>query len=181
MSFLFFLALLADAKDQLNLPNMNNLTSTTTMEMFQSSLMLKITRSVMEDTTVPNTTETPTPDLGSTTNFDYIKYTTMKPCKCILFLFNEILNKLTQFLWLLLSVSVIIPTLPEFRHKIIHSRPYQSKHNHDHHWGPFFEEPLNVTSGALQVGFHLGTEAILNCRVGMLKDKTVIICNENFF
>lgn len=27
----------------------------------------------------------------------------------------------------------------------------------------------------MQVGFHEGTESILNCRVGMLKDKTVII------
>jgi hypothetical protein len=72
------------------------------------------------------------------------------------------------------QLSVIVPTLPEFRHKIVHARPYQSnKHYHDQHWGPFFEEPLNVTSGALQVGFHLGTEAILHCRVGMLKDKTV--------
>lgn len=53
--------------------------------------------------------------------------------------------------------------------------PYQSKHHHERHWGPFFEEPLNVTSGALQVGYHLSTEAILNCRVGMLKDKTVSI------
>uniref|UniRef100_A0A182R466 Ig-like domain-containing protein n=1 Tax=Anopheles funestus TaxID=62324 RepID=A0A182R466_ANOFN len=53
--------------------------------------------------------------------------------------------------------------------------PYQSKHHHERHWGPFFEEPVNVTSGAaLQVGYHLSTEAILNCRVGMLKDKTVM-------
>lgn len=41
-------------------------------------------------------------------------------------------------------------------------------------WGPFFEEPTNGTDGTLQVGFHLGTEAILNCRVGMLKDKIVM-------
>ncbi|XP_052889860.1 uncharacterized protein LOC128298159 [Anopheles moucheti] len=53
--------------------------------------------------------------------------------------------------------------------------PYQSKHHHERHWGPFFGEPVNVTSGAaLQVGYHLSTEAILNCRVGMLKDKTVM-------
>ncbi|XP_058116020.1 uncharacterized protein LOC131258680 [Anopheles coustani] len=53
--------------------------------------------------------------------------------------------------------------------------PYQSKHHHERHWGPFFEEPVNVTSGAaLPVGYHLSTEAILNCRVGMLKDKTVM-------
>ncbi|XP_062554792.1 uncharacterized protein LOC134219910 [Armigeres subalbatus] len=69
---------------------------------------------------------------------------------------------------------LLVPTLPDIRHRIIHSMPYQSKHHHERHWGPFFEEPLNVTSGALQVGYHLSTEAILNCRVGMLKDKTVM-------
>ncbi|XP_055635386.1 uncharacterized protein LOC129775121 [Toxorhynchites rutilus septentrionalis] len=69
---------------------------------------------------------------------------------------------------------LLVPTLPDIRHRIMHSMPYQSKHHHERHWGPFFEEPLNVTSGALQVGYHLSTEAILNCRVGMLKDKTVM-------
>ncbi|XP_055539778.1 uncharacterized protein LOC129726750 [Wyeomyia smithii] len=69
---------------------------------------------------------------------------------------------------------LLVPTFPDIRHRIIHSMPYQSKHHHERHWGPFFEEPLNVTSGALQVGYHLSTEAILNCRVGMLKDKTVM-------
>ncbi|XP_049536952.1 uncharacterized protein LOC125951877 [Anopheles darlingi] len=71
---------------------------------------------------------------------------------------------------------LLIPTLPEVRRsRIVHSMPYQSKHHHERHWGPFFEEPVNVTSGAaLQVGYHLSTEAILNCRVGMLKDKTVM-------
>lgn len=68
---------------------------------------------------------------------------------------------------------VIVPTLPDFsRHRIGHKQ-YQSKYHHDRHFGPFFEDPLN-TSGTLQVGFHEGTESILNCRVGMLKDKTVI-------
>ncbi|XP_049276674.1 uncharacterized protein LOC125760523 [Anopheles funestus] len=71
---------------------------------------------------------------------------------------------------------LLIPTLPDVRRsRIVHSMPYQSKHHHERHWGPFFEEPVNVTSGAaLQVGYHLSTEAILNCRVGMLKDKTVM-------
>lgn len=70
--------------------------------------------------------------------------------------------------------SVIVPTLPDFsRHRIGHKQ-YQSKYHHDRHFGPFFEDPLN-TSGTLQVGFHQGTESTLNCRVGMLKDKTVII------
>lgn len=68
---------------------------------------------------------------------------------------------------------VIVPTLPDFsRHRVGHKQ-YQSKYHHDRHFGPFFEDPLN-TSGTLQVGFHQGTESILNCRVGMLKDKTVI-------
>uniref|UniRef100_A0A182JL96 Uncharacterized protein n=1 Tax=Anopheles atroparvus TaxID=41427 RepID=A0A182JL96_ANOAO len=71
---------------------------------------------------------------------------------------------------------LIIPTLPDMRRsRVVHSMPYQSKHHHERHWGPFFEEPVNVTSGAaLPVGYHLSTEAILNCRVGMLKDKTVM-------
>ncbi|XP_016951799.1 uncharacterized protein LOC108025731 [Drosophila biarmipes] len=52
----------------------------------------------------------------------------------------------------------------------------RSKHHHEHHWGPFFEEPLNSpTSGDnLVSAVHLFTEAVLNCRVGMLKDKTVM-------
>ena len=62
-----------------------------------------------------------------------------------------------------------------------------SKHHHEHHWGPFFEEQPHLNGSvltgttthfgksatALQIGIHLGTEAILNCRVGMLRDKTV--------
>lgn len=61
------------------------------------------------------------------------------------------------------------------RHKVAsHTRQYQSKHHHEHHFsGPFFEGPLNTTTGALQVAVHLHTEGIFNCRVGMLKDKTV--------
>lgn len=80
------------------------------------------------------------------------------------------------FLRLLLffARAVIVPTLPDFsRHRVGHKQ-YQSKYHHDRHFGPFFEEPQNDT-GTLQVGFHQGTESILNCRVGMLKDKTVII------
>lgn len=69
---------------------------------------------------------------------------------------------------------VIVPTLPDFSRQRIGHKQYQSKYHHDRHFGPFFEDPLN-TSGTFQVGFHQGTEAILNCRVGMLKDKTVII------
>ncbi|XP_055676849.1 uncharacterized protein LOC129786070 isoform X2 [Lutzomyia longipalpis] len=64
--------------------------------------------------------------------------------------------------------------IPTFRPRATHVRTYPSKHHHEHHWGPFFEEPLNATSGALQVGIHVATEAVLNCRVGMLKDKTVM-------
>lgn len=79
---------------------------------------------------------------------------------------------------------VIVPTLPEFnRHRLSGQKQYQSKHHHDRHFGPFFEEPLN-TSGTLQLEFHEGTESILNCRVGMLKDKTVnqlfLFLNMNF-
>lgn len=76
-----------------------------------------------------------------------------------------------NFMFEFFSFAVIVPTLPNFRRRVEH-KTFQSKHHHDHHWGPFFEEPLN-TSGTLQVGFHYATEAILNCRVGMLKDKTV--------
>lgn len=53
-------------------------------------------------------------------------------------------------------------------------RQYQPKHHHEHHFtGPFFEGPLNPSDGALSVAVHLYTEGIFNCRVGMLKDKTV--------
>lgn len=61
------------------------------------------------------------------------------------------------------------------RHKVAaHTRQYQSKHHHEHHYsGPFFEGPLNTSAGALNVGVHLHTEGVFDCRVGMLKDKTV--------
>lgn len=63
------------------------------------------------------------------------------------------------------------------RHRLGHKQ-YQSKHYHDQ-FGPFFEDPLNTT-GTLQIGFHEGTESILNCRVGMLKDKTVMWVRRTF-
>lgn len=49
--------------------------------------------------------------------------------------------------------------------------PYQSyhDHHHEHHWGPYFEDEKKYT----QVTAHVGSEALLNCRVVMLKDKTV--------
>lgn len=58
-----------------------------------------------------------------------------------------------------------------------HPRQYQStKHHREHHFsGPFFEGPLNPSDGALNVAVHLYTEGIFNCRVGMLKDKTVSV------
>lgn len=78
---------------------------------------------------------------------------------------------------------VITPSLTDMRRKGNHQRTYSSKHHHDHHWGPFFEEPQlsrdstnNLSKSEqtpVQVGIHLGTEAFLNCRVGMLRDKTV--------
>ncbi|XP_031636316.1 uncharacterized protein LOC116349159 [Contarinia nasturtii] len=56
-----------------------------------------------------------------------------------------------------------------------HTRQYQSKHHHEHHYsGPFFEGPLNTSAGALNVAQYTGTEGVFNCRVGMLKDKTVM-------
>jgi hypothetical protein len=74
--------------------------------------------------------------------------------------------------------SVIVPTLPDFSRQRVGHKQYQSKYHHDRHFGPFFEDPLN-TSGTLQVGFHEGTESILNCRVGMLKDKTVMVFKDS--
>ncbi|KAJ8718481.1 hypothetical protein PYW08_002718 [Mythimna loreyi] len=50
--------------------------------------------------------------------------------------------------------------------------PFQSyahDHHHEHHWGPYFEEEKYT-----QVTAHVGAEALLNCRVVMLKDKTVM-------
>ncbi|XP_036340716.1 uncharacterized protein LOC118750087 [Rhagoletis pomonella] len=55
------------------------------------------------------------------------------------------------------------------------TRTFRNKHHHEHHWGPFFEEPPNSTAaGENSISAHLFTEAALNCRVGMLKDKTVM-------
>lgn len=45
---------------------------------------------------------------------------------------------------------------------------YSRDHHHEHHWGPYFEEEKYT-----QVTAHVGAEALLNCRVVMLKDKTV--------
>ncbi|XP_041980429.1 uncharacterized protein LOC121734083 isoform X2 [Aricia agestis] len=47
--------------------------------------------------------------------------------------------------------------------------PYQEYHHYERHWGPYFEEK-NVT----RLSAHVGSEALLNCRVVMLKDKTVM-------
>ena len=62
------------------------------------------------------------------------------------------------------------------RSRVDRVRTFKSKHHHERHWGPFFEEPqLNSTAPGdnLVSAAHLYTEAVLNCRVGMLKDKTV--------
>ncbi|KAL7745793.1 hypothetical protein ACLKA6_009988 [Drosophila palustris] len=56
------------------------------------------------------------------------------------------------------------------------SRTFRNKYHHENHYGPFFEEPSNVIDPGktLVAAVHLFTEAVLNCRVGMLKDKTVM-------
>lgn len=51
---------------------------------------------------------------------------------------------------------------------------YQAYHHHEHHWGPYFEGQVEGSEGT-QVAAHVGAEALLNCRVGMLKDKTVCL------
>ncbi|XP_064536946.1 uncharacterized protein dpr18 isoform X2 [Drosophila montana] len=55
------------------------------------------------------------------------------------------------------------------------SRTFRSKYHHENHYGPFFEEPSNLVDPGktLVSAVHLFTEAVLNCRVGMLKDKTL--------
>ncbi|XP_077299439.1 defective proboscis extension response 18 [Arctopsyche grandis] len=55
----------------------------------------------------------------------------------------------------------------------LHPFRHQPKHHHEHHWGPYFDEPEG-DSGILYVRAHLASEALLNCRVGMLRDKTVM-------
>ncbi|XP_075157662.1 uncharacterized protein LOC142230930 [Haematobia irritans] len=59
-------------------------------------------------------------------------------------------------------------------------RIFRNRHHHEQHWGPFFEQPLNsTTSGDNSITTaHLYTEAVLNCRVGMLKDKTGRLQND---
>lgn len=56
------------------------------------------------------------------------------------------------------------------------SRTFRNKYHHENHYGPFFEEPSNLIDPGktLVAAVHLFTEAVLNCRVGMLKDKTVM-------
>jgi len=55
----------------------------------------------------------------------------------------------------------------------------EGKYHHENHNGPFFEEPSNLIDPGktLVAAVHLFTEAVLNCRVGMLKDKTVSYLN----
>lgn len=54
---------------------------------------------------------------------------------------------------------------------------FRPRNPHEHHSGPFFEEPLDGSNHGEQMllSAHLFTEAVLNCRVGMLHDKTVSI------
>ncbi|ALC49973.1 dpr18 [Drosophila busckii] len=56
------------------------------------------------------------------------------------------------------------------------TRTFRNKYHHENHYGPFFEEPTNTIDPGktLVAAVHLFTEAVLNCRVGMLKDKTVM-------
>lgn len=87
-----------------------------------------------------------------------------------------IYNKILSLLFgvdIFADVSTLADSMS--RQKIAaHTRQYQSKHHHEHHYsGPFFEGPLNTSAGALNVGVHLYTEGVFDCRVGMLKDKTV--------
>ncbi|CAG9117125.1 unnamed protein product [Plutella xylostella] len=64
----------------------------------------------------------------------------------------------------------LLPNKPDDRHHA----PYQAYHHHEHHWGPYFEGDAEGGEGASQVTAHVGAEALLHCRVGMLKDKTVM-------
>lgn len=54
---------------------------------------------------------------------------------------------------------------------------FRPRNPHERHSGPFFEEPLDGLNDGEQMllSAHLYTEAVLNCRVGMLHDKTVSI------
>lgn len=55
------------------------------------------------------------------------------------------------------------------------------RHHHVHHWGPFFEEDgINASDGGqLALEVPLGGSVHLNCRVGMLHDKTVMWLRRN--
>ncbi|XP_048514384.1 zwei Ig domain protein zig-8 [Athalia rosae] len=56
------------------------------------------------------------------------------------------------------------------------------RHHHVTHWGPYFENAENDDSainGIRHVVLHLGTIAMLDCRVAMLSDKTVMWMKRN--
>ncbi|XP_046604728.1 zwei Ig domain protein zig-8-like [Neodiprion virginianus] len=56
------------------------------------------------------------------------------------------------------------------------------RHHHVTHWGPYFENVKNEdvsTGGVRHVAVHLGTTAMLDCRVAMLSDKTVMWMRRN--
>ncbi|GBP80405.1 hypothetical protein EVAR_57659_1 [Eumeta japonica] len=56
-----------------------------------------------------------------------------------------------------------------------HSALHQGYHHHEHHWGPYFEDELGKSpEETVLVSVHVGSEALLNCKVVMLKDKTVM-------
>ncbi|XP_047096676.1 zwei Ig domain protein zig-8-like [Schistocerca piceifrons] len=53
-------------------------------------------------------------------------------------------------------------------------RHHGSRHHHEHHWGPRFElEDGGAALGPRAVAVPLGGTALLDCRVAMLRDKTV--------
>jgi hypothetical protein len=74
--------LFVDAKEQQDPPNGLNqtITSLTTMEMLQSSLVQKITRSQMDVTTTSTAAIDRDRQTESTTVTSAVHYTTMKPC-----------------------------------------------------------------------------------------------------
>ncbi|XP_069673234.1 zwei Ig domain protein zig-8-like isoform X2 [Periplaneta americana] len=68
---------------------------------------------------------------------------------------------------------------PHYKHQqpiLLRHQHNHIRHHHVHHWGPFFEEEGHNASngGQLSLQVPLGGSIHLNCRVGMLHDRTVM-------
>ncbi|KAK0073770.1 hypothetical protein PV325_009252 [Microctonus aethiopoides] len=68
-----------------------------------------------------------------------------------------------------------MPINPEINAQLPPLRIPRLRHHHVNHWDPYFENAMGQEIiGPQDVALHLGATAMLDCRVVMLADKTVM-------